>query len=82
MFITCIQINKSEAERLCSDNGTLSIPLIQYTLTPDQHLELYVPRVTVNATGADERLSFDLTLKSPGICSNQCVVNIHVGFRY
>ena len=61
---------------MCSSDGKLSFPLIKYTLTPDQHLELYVPRVTVNATGADERLSFDLTLKSPGICSNLCEITL------
>ena len=62
-----VQINRSEAEKLCGSNGKLNIPAIQYILTPDHDLELYVPRVTVNATGADGRLSFDLTLKSTGI---------------
>ena len=43
--------------------------MVQYILTADYHDELYVPRITVNATGADGRLSFDLTSKSPGITS-------------
>ena len=44
----------------------MSIPVVQYILTPDHRHELYMPRITVNTTGADKRLSFDLTLTSPG----------------
>ena len=40
--------------------------MVQYILTPDHRHELYMPRITVNTTGADKRLSFDLTLTSPG----------------
>jgi len=61
------QISKSHAERLCDSNGILNLPVIQYVLKPDQYPEPYIPKITVNVTGADRKLSFDLTLKSAGI---------------
>jgi len=53
------QVKKQEAEKLCNCNK-LTIPIIQYSLTPTQ-TQLQIPIVTVMVSGANKKLSYILT---------------------
>ncbi|XP_065887612.1 uncharacterized protein [Dysidea avara] len=57
------EITKQEANKLIDPYGVPIIPVVQYNLSPKQ-LELYVPRIMVEITGASKKISHVLTKKS------------------
>ena len=59
-IIVANMICKWETEKLCNENGQLMISTVHYNLAPKQQ-DLRIPRITVNVTGTNKDVLYNLT---------------------